>query len=1055
MPTKREKEMRFVKNDGKDARRKGRRAGRMTVVMAVVALLCLAAVLFVACNKYDELPATSPVSWEHYLSDAAERIADNIVLTGGKLSATLTAAAETEEGSYSLLIGFNYDISSRENSCFVIEVTDETATTEAAESAAEEGLLFSLVSNSGMTWIDIAPGLALADARMKIENLNIYDLFGTIYDGTSSGAAREALSDIIFNLGKAFFGGVRVSGDGSVLRFIANEDYKSEGAGYFSAVLDIFGSEVSSALLAAFGIDDTAELFSMLPDLSGEVTVTFTESGADVSTEGLSIASAVTGVEASFKTSHELDAELMKKVPDGTEVGYVTTKIGNAHMSGSISLFDGGNERIRYDYELDSNLDLLTLVLNDYDLTALDENNCFHLRLTHTCTGACGDYCRSKYASARGAVLDIAFSPADFGSYNVYFSVALHALMTKDVAEEIVDQFDFALSAFILPEYTLITYPCELFTEDSPVQRMLTGLYAGNMFATGSVTVPIDESDPMISSAAALLGKDWMGGADRLVINIAENDFGMAQPHDIYSETVFIIDGGIGDVKDYALHSAGLALSWEWEEPAAVTETGEELTSIYAEDHTLLHGADAEGRYVPMSREEITGMLGEYYLKINAVNIDKTESPAPRYMRVTDVNDIDLDSDEVQTVTFTVEYPNPIKALGIESYSASAASVFVTEVRANIRLTDRATAEVVFTPHVPTDTYMEIISADNPGVAGVYQGLRSSIPEFLYADAEVEYVNGDKKSTTIVGSTEAVGTRDAIINTYYYSTMCGRVEVEWDFLGDSHVGTYDIKKPDRVEFEVREDSMPSHSVGETVYLSTITNHITATAYYDYDDGTHKAVRANLTAENIFINGIPLTSSSSYWKSERMLLGGYKVTFNVANKYECRIEVFNKRSDTFFLNVEAYLGDDATYRFEQTSTDPVFWFAGKDYEFKGRITNATHGINRYPSRTLSITVTKNYDGTATYAPDLDISGEGGDVTLVEFGADSLFTAGSTAGQMTTDSFPALIVTGIDINFTLRFNEPGYYRVRLRLGGDGGFAKDWYITVADISSNSVMP
>ena len=80
MPTKREKEMRFVKNDGKDARRKGRRAGRMTVVMAVVALLCLAAVLFVACNKYDELPATSPVSWEHYLSEAAERIADNIVL---------------------------------------------------------------------------------------------------------------------------------------------------------------------------------------------------------------------------------------------------------------------------------------------------------------------------------------------------------------------------------------------------------------------------------------------------------------------------------------------------------------------------------------------------------------------------------------------------------------------------------------------------------------------------------------------------------------------------------------------------------------------------------------------------------------------------------------------------------------------------------------------------------------------------------------------------------------------------------------------------------------
>ena len=1054
MPTKREKEMRFVKNDGKDARRKGRRAGRMTVVTAVVALLCLAAVLFVACNKYDELPATSPVSWEHYLSDAADRIADNIVLTGGKLSATLTAAAETEEGSYSLLIGFNYDVSSRENSCLVIEVTDATATTEAAESAAEEGLLFSLVSNSGMTWIDIAPGLALADARMKIENLNIYDLLGTVYDGTSDGAAREALSDIIFNLGKAFFGGVRVSGDGSVLRFIANEDYKSEGAGYFSAVLDIFGSEVSSALLAAFGIDDTAELFSMLPELSGEVTVTFTENGADISTEGLTIASAVTGVEASFTTSHELSATLASKVPDGTEVGYVTTKIGNAHMSGSISLYDGGNERMRYDYELDSNLDLLTLVLNGYDLTKLDEKNYFHLRLTHTCTGACGDYCRSKYAPARGAVLDIAFSPTDFGSYNVYFSIALQALMTNDVAEEITDQFDVALSLFAIPEYTLITYPCELFTENSPVQRMLTGLYAGNMFATGSVTVPVDDSDPMISSAAALLGKDWTGGADRIVINIAENDFGMAQPHDIYSETVFIIDGGIGDVKDYALHRAGLALSWEWEEPATVAETGEELTSIYAEDHTLLHGADAEGRYVPMSREEITGMLGEYYLKITAVNIDKTVSSAPKYMRVTDVKDIDLDSDEVQTVTFTVEYPNPLKALGMESYSASAASVFVTEVQANIRLTDRTTAEVVFTPHITTGTELEIVHADKASL-DVYSGQRSSIPEFLYADAEVEYVNGDKKSTTIVGRTEAVGTRDALFITYYYSTMCGRVEVEWDFLGDTYVGTYDVKKPDRVEFEVREESMPSHSVGETVYLATITNHITAMAYYKYEDGTEKAIRLYLAAGNIFINGIPLTSSSSYWKSERMLLGGYTVTFNTANDYSpCYAEIFGERSEEFVQHVEAYLGDDATYTFSQTSTDPVFWFAGRDYEFEGRIVNATHGINRYPSRTLRVTVTKNYGGAAMPGTNLDISGEGGDVTLSEFEADAPFTVGSTAGQMTTDSFPALIVTGIDLSFTLRFNEPGYYRVRLQLGGDGGFVKDWYITVADISSNSVM-
>ena len=1030
---------------------KGRKAA---VVLVAVMVLCFAATLFFACNKGEELPSVTPVSWERYLSDATARVAEHIALNGGKLGAMLRADVVSEGGAYDLLVGLNYDANAVEESCFVIELVDADAVSEAAETAAEEGVLFSLVADNSATWVDVAPGLDISDARVRIENLNIFGLLGAAYNDATSDAAVKALADILFNLGRAFFSGVSVSDGGDVYTFTVNADFKSDGAAYFSSVLTVFGEEVSDALLAAFGIEDADALFQGLPDMRGEVVLTFGDDGVGISTDRLTTGENGAGMNAVFTTSDELYPELTAKVPDGTEVGYVTTKIGNSHMSGSISLFDGGNERMRYDYELDSNLDLLTLVLNDYDLTALDEDNYFHLRITHTCTGACGDYCRSKYAAARGAVLDIAFSPADFGSYNVYFSVALHALMTKDVVEEIVDQFDVALFMFGLPEYTLITYPCELFTEDSPVQRMLTGLYAGNMFATGSVTVPIDDSDPMISSAAALLGKDWMGGADRLVINIEENDFGMAQPHDIYSETVFIIDGGIGDVKDYAVYIEGLALSWEWEEPATVAETGEELTSIYAEDHTLLHGADAEGRYVPMSREEITGMLGEYYLKINAVNIDKTASPSPRYMRVTDVNDIDLDSDEVQTVTFTVEYPNPLKALGIESYSASAASVFVTEVRANIRLTDRAAAEVVFTPHVDVGTELEIVHADSVS-GGTYYGQRSSIPEFLYADAEVEYVNGDKKSTTIVGRTEAVGTRSAIITTYYYSTMCGRVEVEWDFLGDSHVGTYDIKKPDRVEFEVREDSMPSHSVGETVYLSTITNHITAMAYYKNDDGTEKKIMLYLAAGNIFINGIPLTSSSSYWKSERLLLGGYKVTFNVANKYECRIEVFNKRSDTFFLNVEAYLGDEATYTFNQTSTDPVFWFAGRDYRFTGEIVNATHGIAYDAARTLRISVFRNYDSTSMFNSAIDISSESCDVWLKSFTADSPFVASGTAGQMTAEDFPALIVVGIDVSFTLRFNEPGYYCVRLQLTGDGGFSVYWYITVADSGSTNMIP
>ena len=1024
-----------------------------TVFIVLIAVLCLTATLFAACNDHDELPSSSPVTWEDHLEEAAGRIAEHIAMNEGKVSIVFSAETAVDEGSYSLLFGLNYDLTAKENCCLVIEVTDVDALSEAAESAAEEGLLFSLVCDNTTSWIDIAPGLALADARMKIENLNLFDLLGAVYNDQNEEAGIEAFADIVYNLGRAFFGGVRVSGDGNTYHFAVNENYKEEGESYFAAVTDVFGEEVSSALLAAFGIEDAAELFSVLPAMRGEVTVSFSEEGIAFSSEGLVIDGGVSGISAKFETSYQLSDMLAAKVPDGTEVGYITTKIGNAHMSGKVQLLSGGGTLISYDYVLDANLDLLKLALNGYDLTSLEEDNYFHLRVTHTCTATCGEFCESRYAAARGAVLDIAFSPADFGSYNVYFSIALQALMPKERAEWLNSEMRTLFTSNLLPEYTLITYPYQLFDASSPVCEMLTVLYADNMFATGSIDVPVDMSDPVLSAVSALMGEDWLGGTTSIRIDINENVFGMAQPHDIYSETVFIIDSGIGDVKDYALHIASLALSWEWEQPETVAATGEKLTGIYAENGTMLHGVDEDGGYVPMSREEITGMLGDYYIRATRVNLDGTVAKTPYYARVIDIDDADLESNDVQTVIFTVEYPNPVSALGIADYSDGAASMFSMQVSANIKLTDRTTAEVVFTPRVEEGTSLEIISADTPTL-GVYSGQRASVPDFLYADAEVQYEGGYRKSATVIGKSEAVGTRDAILNTFYYSRACGTVKVEWNFLDGTYIGYYDILKPDEIEYEVMEESMPSHSVGETVYMSTITNHVTALAHYKNADGTtRKTVDLYLTADNIFINDIPLTSSSSYWRSEQMLLGGTSVTFTAPATYECYIEVFGAESERFAQRVEAYLGEQATYTFNQTSTDPVFWFAGRDYEFEGRIVNATHGINSDPVRRLTVSVIKNYDGTSGNRP-IDISTSECAVWLSEFEADAPFTAGET-GVMTSESFPALIVTGIDLSFTLRFNEPGYYRVRLQLEGDGGFTKYWYIAVADADATNVLP
>lgn len=128
-----------------------------------------------------------------------------------------------------------------------------------------------------------------------------------------------SFSDIIFNLGRAFFNGVRLGADGNVYIFNIDDSYKETGREYFNAVLTVFGESVANSLLAAFGISDSDELFDMLPDMSGEVVLTFTEEGgALLSADNLTVSGGDAGMKAEFEVRHELYPELAEKSPATT-----------------------------------------------------------------------------------------------------------------------------------------------------------------------------------------------------------------------------------------------------------------------------------------------------------------------------------------------------------------------------------------------------------------------------------------------------------------------------------------------------------------------------------------------------------------------------------------------------------------------------------------------------------------------------------------------------------------------------------------------------------------
>lgn len=1023
---------------------------RRVVSLAVAALLvlCLAVTLFAACDKGDELPTDVPVSWEKYLTEAAERIADGIALDGGRIGMKLTAHAVTDSGGYDFLFGMNYDTADSAGSCIVIEVKRASGARGDAEAA--EDVLFSLVADDSSTWIDIAPGLAVSDARLKVENVNIFDLLGVVYNEENEDAAREAFAGIVFNLGKAFFSGARPDGDADIYTFVVDSGYKETGREYFDAVLGVFGDEVASALLAAFGLGSPDELFDLLPDMNGEVTLTFDgEGGAAFSADGLTVGDGGAEFDAVFDVQSEFYAELAAKVPDGDAAGYVVTKVGNSHMEGQLSLMQGGGALVTYDYVLDANLDLLTLISADYDLGALGDDNYFHLRVSHTCSATCGEFCRTRYAEAGGSVFDLAFSPSDFnGSYNIYMSVAVQNLFSDDKVDEIADSTGL-LSGLIMPEYALITYPCEKFYEGSSVCSLLTALYACNIFSDDTVSFGLTDAEGLIGLLSGLADGGDPFVPDALLFEIEENSFGMAQDHDIYAQTVYIIDSGIGDVKDYGPFRTSLALSWEWEDFAQTVYGGGEvsLTNIYIDENTLLHGVSDDGGYVPVSPEELERTAGQYYVKAHCTGLDL----ATRFdtlARVVELKDVDYSCRSVQEITMVVEYPNPLCAAiltdGTEEYSEN----LTVEVKARVLLTGRTSADVIFTPRVASDAELYIISADAPGSGGLYSGFNTAVPEYLYADARVEYDNGYVKEMLLTGECDGIGIRDMVIfDDYYYSSEVGDVTVLWSFLDGEYSRTYRIQAPDRVEFDIDVDSMPSHGVGSTVYMPTITNYIDAVAYYDNADGTVKGITLYLTADNLFINDIPLSESSSYWTSSRPTQSSYTVVFHVAADYECRAEIFGFESESFTQRVTSDLGEAATYAFGQSSSTPNFWFTGTEYTFAGYLSNATHGYNDDFARTLTVAVSRYDSAHASYPETLDLSAEDSPVSLTSFTADGCFSPSGEPGVLETSQFPALIVDPVYTSFRLVFNEPGYYRVSLRLSGRGGFTNYWYITVAE--------
>lgn len=985
---------------------------KIVCLIALLVLAALAAGCLAACDTDDELPSGTPVSWETYLEQAAQAVVDRVVADGGKIGIKLTAEALTSSGTTDILFGINFDFSDITRSILVLDMSTDG-----------EGM-FSLVSTDESTFIDIAPGFVIDDAKLKIENLGLFDFFWATWSSASEEGLQTMFRNILVNLGKTFFDEVDVNAAGDEYVFRIAADYKEKGAEYFSKVLGVLGDTVSAAFLSAFDVDSVAGLMELMPELDGHITMKLGESSVTLDSEDMIAEGTGLTLNADGITGSELFEEYYEYLPED-ENSYVHTKLGNAYMAGTVSVYDGDRRAVSYDYELNANMDIMTLALNDAGLESLSEDNFFHFRMMHRCDRLCTEFCDGKLEESSGAVLDIAFSPTDFNSHNVYVSLNLRAIVSEEYLEEVSARTG-GVSPLTVPQYILFTLPSQNFTEDSPLYELFTSLYINNLFKTGEFesALATGEEDSVEALVMRLFASSGDYTADRIVFDIKTNEYGMAVHNDIYKRTVYIIADDVTELKDYGTELPLLdnvyvnALEWKFEERQRTTE-GDLLTNIYDASGNLVHGVTSGGGYVPMSPEEAE-KITDYYLFAKYTEIDKT-TESDFYARIIGVEGLDYASREVQEVTFSVSYPNPLYSTAVGDILGGLAETLTQEVTAKIKLADYAGdgPELIQDEAVFGKEYTLTSRATTP-------------PEFLVAQAVISYEGGYTKTLNIIGTSDAVvHSHVPILDINYYSIVeSGNIAVTFEFFNNRETRVYTVREPDAVEIEIDEEEIGPYEVGASVYLANMTAHIRARAIYNDAQGGSTSVQVVLRPKDFSINGITLDNSSTNWTSRVLSESSCVLVFRSSANFMCNLTVLGTQR-TFQIRVTPQHASPPEFAFEAADTTEPYYFTGIGYNFGGEVYNKTHGETEDISeRMYTLTVSVEKGEVNSYGNMVFTTAPAVSYTLEDYRVGGEKVEGNSLYREIED----MLANPISVLAEITFNEAGYYRVIFTLDGD---------------------
>ncbi len=989
---------------------------RVFVILSILLLISLF-VCATACDGSKRNDENLPITpWQDFLVDIAAALDRQYMNISTEKPVVFSIRAQAEDKNtgdgYECALELNLDLNSRSGQQGALRI-------ERVRDGESKILLDVYSCDDTLYW-----SLWQDDAGEY--QRNVFDHAPLIYTLTTAAKAMGGGVDystpgaLFVALGGIFFTDGNVNADGT--KYYFDFDLKK---GLDNAVSkDMFLSlpEVLQKVFFSLAkVENYSDMLDRTPSLKGEICIAL-EGGKISSVDCQSLyyrndrddTEKELGVIVPEYTISNGRKDLSKYIPD--ESLYEAGRLTDVTTVGKVKLENSSAERteMEYDYEFRAKIDILDLFAGGGDLKSLESDNFFHFRMSHRCSDKCAAFCSDKYDRAKGAVLDVAFSPDDFGTYDVYVSVGARAFLSKRFvssftsAESIVSNF--------IPEYFLAVISSDTLSRQNVDAVATYGQESGSTLAE-EILMSLIYSDGSISASIerilALAGFDgesiktfmtlFKGDAYYIDTVSVEQEYlrWNVSDYDVKRSAVHLYGNDVAGTKQYTatlLSAPNISYKLDTDTVDGVGETAPIYNDIY-EDGVLFDS------FVPMSRQEIDDLSGSY---INAQGENIYGETSDCKLRIVDHSEIDLASNDWQKVKL---YCLPV---GKELWKLIWEEIGNYEWRKWLC--------------VCVETYIKLDDVDSvefsrPQKTSYMQGERLStgdIPDRISADIHFDngkiktrYVYATNASDVIFKESESSSSRrfiksssDTVLNFYLYGHYKG-YKLAITPASDVRLAT----STDELTLEFKEELYYSKlRVAEIVWTLT--------------DGT--VTRATLPLKYMKINGFDIYTPNDifYTDPTRINEGIY---FKRTGKYSLTYQFDGLSADVaLYISPKEPQVDKSKYDIVDATPSREYYFKDYNYSFAAEIFNTYHGdeggtfglsvrirvgrVNSFGG--LSYSIIDDPDGHYVLS-DARI-----DRQAIEFPYNIVL--------------PATIYKNISVSFKLMFKQSGFYEIAVNLG-----------------------